>query len=99
MPDTIYAVVGDKLQLFYRGIIKTHNPYFYDILVTCSKGNQYPRYFEYKPVSQDVGTVTFNIEVNDIDNKVIGQKTCSLVTKSAVQSPAVKKTYFAWAIH
>ena len=91
LPDTIYAVVGDKLQLFYRGMIKTHDPYFYDILVACSNGNQYPRYFEYKPVALDIGTITFNIKVKDIDNNVLGQKTCKLVTKAAVQSPAANK--------
>jgi len=91
LPDTIYAVVGDKLQLFYRGMIKTHDPYFYDILVACSNGNQYPRYFEYTPRASDVGTVPFTLQVKDSDNNVLGQKTCKLVTKAAVRSPAVNK--------
>ena len=29
LPDKIYAVVGDTLQLFYRGIIQAVNPYNY----------------------------------------------------------------------
>ncbi|MFZ4412444.1 MAG: hypothetical protein ACOYOV_05110 [Bacteroidales bacterium] len=92
LPDTIYAIVGDKLQLFFRGIIKAVSPYDYDILVTCTKGSKYPRYFEYTPVLADVGTTTFKIEVKDKDGNIVGTKTCNIVTKSAVQSPiAVKK--------
>lgn len=92
LPDTIYAIVGDKLQLFFIGIIKAINPYNYDILVTCTKGAKYPRYFEYTPVAGDIGTTTFKIDVRDKDGVVLGTKTVNLITKSAVQSPSsVKK--------
>jgi hypothetical protein len=91
LPDTIYAIVGDKLQLFFRGIIKAINPYNYNILVTCSKGAQYPRYFEYTPVSGNIGTTSFKIEVKDKDGTILGSKTVNLVTKSAVQSPLTTK--------
>jgi hypothetical protein len=87
LPDKIYATVGDRLQLFYRGMIKAPNPYVYDILVSCSKGIQYPRYFEYLPVAGDVGTTTFKLEVKNKDGVVIGTKTCSLITRSVVKSP------------
>ncbi|MDO9634194.1 MAG: hypothetical protein Q7J05_04015 [Paludibacter sp.] len=91
LPDNIYAVVGDTLQLFYRGMIKAPNPYIYDVLVSCSKGKQYPRYFEYLPVSGDVGTTTFKIEVKNKDGLIIGTKTCNLITRAAVQSPSTAK--------
>ncbi|MFA7172897.1 MAG: hypothetical protein WC340_05700 [Kiritimatiellia bacterium] len=87
LPDTVYAVVGDTLQLFYRGIIQAPNPYFYDILVTCAKGRQYPRYFEYTPVESDAGTTSFTIAVKDAGNNVVSQKTCNLVTIGAVREP------------
>lgn len=58
LPDTISAVVGDTLQIFYRGFIEAKNPYDYQVLVTGAKGNQYNRYFEYAPVAAD--TVTNN---------------------------------------
>lgn len=87
LPDKIYAIVGDTLQLFYRGMIKHPNPYIYNILVTCSKGKQFPRYFEYLPVSSDVGTVTFKVEVKNKSGQVLGTKTCNLITKSSVKSP------------
>lgn len=88
LPDTIYAIVGDKLQLFYRGLIADPNPYNYDILVACAKGSQYPRYFEYTPTTADVGVVAFDVQVRDGDCNVLGRKTCKLVTKSVARSPA-----------
>ena len=88
LPDKIYAIVGDKLQLFYRGMIAHPYPYIYNIVVNCSKGKQYPRYFEYLPTIDDIGTATFNVEVRDRKGKLLGGKTCSLVTKEVVGSPA-----------
>ena len=88
LPDTIYAIVGDTLQLFYRGMIAHPYPYIYNIVVNCSKGKQYPRYFEYLPTIDDIGTATFNVEVRDRKGKLLGGKTCSLVTKEVVGSPA-----------
>jgi len=91
LPDKIYAIIGDKLQLFYRGIVKSPNPYIYDILVSCQKGIQYPRYFEYLPTSGDVGTTTFKVEVKNKDGVILGTKICSLITKAVVQAPSTTK--------
>ena len=90
LPDTLYAVVGDTLQVFFRGCIIALNPYQYDILVTCPKGNQYPRYFEYTPTAQDVGSVDFKIQVKSNTGGVIAEKTCTLVTKNTT-SPSARK--------
>jgi hypothetical protein len=91
LPDVINAIVGDTLQLFYRGIIKAVNPYRYDIVINCTKGAWFPRYFEYTPVIGDVGTVTFTVKVKDSAGNLIASKAVSLVTKNAVQSPAANK--------
>ena len=88
LPDTINAIVGDTLQLFFRGMIQAFDPYKYDILVTCSKGNKYPRYFQYTPTVADVGTTTFTVTVKDDDRNVLASKTCQLVTRNVVKSPA-----------
>ena len=87
LPDKIYAIVGDTLQLFYRGMMKAANPYNYDILIACSKGNQYPRYFEYKPTAADVGETSFTLSVRNNAGKVIGTKKCTLITKNHSKSP------------
>lgn len=88
LPDKIYAIVGDTLQLFFRGIIKAVDPYKYNIVVSCLKGKQYPRYFEYTPTIQDVGQTNFAITVKDNNRKVISTKQCLLVTKNTVTSPS-----------
>lgn len=88
LPDKIYAIVGDTLQLFFRGIIKAVDPYKYNIVVSCSKGKQYPRYFEYTPTIQDVGQTNFAITVKDNNRKIISTKQCLLVTKNIVASPS-----------
>lgn len=88
LPDKIYAVVGDTLQVFFRGIIKAVDPYRYDILVSCAKGKQLRRYFEYTPSASDVGTTTLSISVKDDNLLVLAEKSCELVTVAAPVSPA-----------
>ena len=90
LPDKIYAVVGDTLQLFYRGMIAAANPYSYDILVTCTKGRQTPRYFEYTPTAADVGATDFRLTVRDSSGNVIAAKSCILQTVAAAISPSAK---------
>ena len=87
LPKTIYAVVGDTLQLFYRGMIQGYNPELYNILVTCTKGQQYPRYFEYTPSASDVGTFSFKVSLRDVRGKVVASKACSIVVSSSPISP------------
>lgn len=90
LPDVIYATVDDKLQLFYRGMIKAVNLYVYDILVACSKGLQKPRYFEYSPKVEDIGETTFNVKVRNIAGDVLAEKTCRLITSAKGVSPSNK---------
>lgn len=87
LPDKIYAVVGDTLQLFYRGIIQAVNPYNYNILISCSKGSQYPRYFEYTPTTSDIGTVDFKIIILDNNRNIIAASACKLITVAVTKSP------------
>lgn len=87
LPDKIYAVVGDTLQLFYRGMIQAVDPYRYNILVSCNKGKQCPRYFEYTPTASDVGTVDFTVTIKDDNRNVLSTKKCQLVTVNIVKSP------------
>lgn len=61
-------VVGDRFELFYRGIICMHNPYFYQIKVSCAKGNPFPRYYTFTPKPTDVGS--YELIVSLIDNNL-----------------------------
>lgn len=91
LPNTLYAVVGDTLQIFFKSCIQAVEPLNYNVVVSCSKGRQYHRYFEYTPAISDVGTVNFRITVRDDNGNTLGTKLCSLVTVNAVGQPASEK--------
>ena len=88
LPDIMTAVVGDTLQVFYHGIIFSALPPKYNIVVTCDKGSQFPRYFEYTPTIADVGDVTFTISVKDDNRNVLATKSCTLRTVAKAESTA-----------
>lgn len=91
LPDKVIAVVGDKLQLYYRGLIEAVNPYNYDIRVTCSKGSAYPRYFEFKPTSSDIGAYPLKIQVFDNDKKLMAEDTTILEVVNVNNAPSSNK--------
>lgn len=91
LPDTIYAVVGDKLQLFYKGFIRAIDLYQYNILITCAVGSQYPRYYEYTPVVGDIGTKSFKVELKDNAGNVVTTKTVNIVISAAPANPVSTK--------
>lgn len=88
LPDKIYAVVGDTLQLFYNGMIKAVNPFIFNILTNCSKGAMYPRYWQYTPTAGDVGTTIFTLKVLDNNRNVIARKSTTIVTVAEPISPS-----------
>jgi lysophospholipase L1-like esterase len=91
LPDTLYAVVGDKLQLFIRGIIEAQNPYNLPYVINSSVGASYPRYFEYTPLIGDVGTKSFTVKVLNYDYSVLGTKTVNLKVSNPTGQPASNK--------
>ena len=58
-------VVGDKFELFYRGVIRSMNPYKYYIKVSSPKGKPYPRYYTYTPLDGEVGDYPLTITLYD----------------------------------
>lgn len=70
-----YAVVGDKLQLFYDGLIKGINPsQIADITVRCPKGKNYPRYWEWTPTAEDAGnSYSFKLYVRNFQGEIVSQ--------------------------
>ena len=58
-------VIGDTFELFYRGVIKSMNPYKYYIHVSSPKGKPYPRYWTYTPVEGDEGDYSLEISLYD----------------------------------
>ena len=92
--DKIYAVVGDTLQLFYKGIFNALNINDYELRVECSKGNMYPRYFQYTPTSSDIGEtdIIFSlaevVDASTLETKIVATKTSKLITVAAPSSPS-----------
>ena len=80
-----YLVVGDRFELFYRGVIKSHNPYQYYIKATCEKGYTYNRYYTFTPTSSDVGTYKLEIAIYDDLGNVIESKETTLVVNDVVK--------------
>lgn len=58
-------VVGDTFELFYRGVIRSMNPYKYYIFVSSPKGKPYPRYYTYTPKEGEEGDYPLSITLYD----------------------------------
>ncbi|MBR2892163.1 MAG: SGNH/GDSL hydrolase family protein [Bacilli bacterium] len=71
-------VVGDKFELFYRGIIKSMNPYKYYIYVNCPKGRPFPRYYTFTPSVDDCGDYPLTVSLYDDYHNLIETATTNL---------------------
>ncbi|MDM0922490.1 BppU family phage baseplate upper protein [Clostridium perfringens] len=91
LPDRITCVVGDTLQLFYRGLVEAVNPYNYDIRIRCRKGKTFTRYFEFTPLTEDVGEYDFTIEVYNNAKNLLAKAQCKLKVVNALNSPSSTK--------
>jgi hypothetical protein len=91
LPDTLYAVVGDELQLFVRGMIEAQNPYNLPYTIDSTVGISYPRYFDYTPVMGDVGTKTVTVNVLNYDYSVLATKSVNLKVVNANRQPTNPK--------
>lgn len=97
LPPTIYAVVDDTLQIFYEDIFYGNNINDWSFKVRCSKGKNYPRYFEYTPTSNDVGETNLEISLvrksskKDIYPEDSVKVVAKLVTVLKAKSPSKER--------
>lgn len=89
LPDTIPCVVGDRLRIYWRSIIKSPNPYIWDITAISGYGKSYPRYYEITPTAAGNISVTFRVR-NCISN-VIAEKTVTIKAINHATSPSSNK--------
>lgn len=75
-------VVGDTFQLYYSGVIKAFTPEKEGIAVRCSKGKEYPRYWEYTPTEGEEGTYTLQMYTRQLDGTIISQGSTKIVVHS-----------------
>ena len=91
LPDKYIAIVGTPIQLFYRGLVESANPYQYNIVVDCSKGNDTRRYWQYTPILADVGSHPLMIRVYSDGNKLLASATTEVEVVCKAQNPATVK--------
>ena len=91
VPDKWCAVVGDTLQLFYRGIIEHPNPYIFNIEVVCDIGKNTSRYFEVTPTSANVGEHTLTVNLRDCKDNIIASASTILEVVNVATNPTRKK--------
>lgn len=78
----IYAVVGDTLQIFKKSIVDSLGiPYI--MKIESAKGRVYPRYWEYTPNADDVGSSEIKFSLLNVDGSVIDERIVSLITVNA----------------
>lgn len=91
LPDVFHAVVGDTLQLFYRGIVEHPYPYLYNIEFRCDIGKNTPRYFEVTPIADNVGDHTLTVRVRDHLDIILTEATTVLRVHAVGNAPALRK--------
>lgn len=91
LPDVFHAVVGDTLQLFYRGIVEHPDPYFYNIEFKCDIGKNTARYYEVTPAAAHVGDHTLTVNVRDNRDNILATATCKLRVHAVRNSPSSEK--------
>ena len=92
---TVYAIVNDTIQLFYDSFIDSDVPA--DNLVMkfqCSKGKNYPRYWEFTPSVSDVGTHAITIELYNLSGDLLDSADVTLKVLSATNPGSAKNVLF-----
>lgn len=89
LPKSYDLVVGDTFELFYRGVIRSMNPYKYYIYVNCEKGTPYPRYYTYTPKDNEVGEYELTITLYDDYHQEIEQAK-SILKVVSPKKPKIK---------
>ena len=91
LPDVFHAVVGDTLQLFYRGIVEHPYPYFYNIEFKCDIGRNTARYYEVTPTADQAGDHTVTVRVRDHLDNILTEATTILRVHAVGESPSLRK--------
>lgn len=90
LPDKWRAVVGDTLQLFYRGMIEHPYPYVYNIEFICDIGRNTLRYFELTPTPDQTGSHPVTLNIRDFSDNIVATATSVIEVSPAYTSPEKK---------
>lgn len=91
IPDKVYAVEGEVLQIFYKSIIEAVNYENYDIQLSISGLTDdfvfYKRYMELTPAVGDAGTYDATITINNNLGEVVTTKEFDLIISASGSLP------------
>lgn len=99
LPSEILVTKGDSLQLFYRSMVKSVNPYAFDLLAVASSGRPYPRYFQLDTAYNNNGSVSYlsvgtrqlTVYVRDNKSRNVANKVSTIRIVAVPTSPATQK--------
>jgi lysophospholipase L1-like esterase len=89
LPNTLTAVVGDKLQLFTRGIVEAQNPYALPVSLIGTAGTSYARYWEWTPTA--AGAQTLSVNVADSSGAVLASNSVTINAVTVNRSPGTNR--------
>lgn len=78
----LFAVAGDTIQVFYDSIIEGDVGSLI-VKFQCAKGKNYPRYWEYTPTENDVGSYEIAAQILDNSGNVLSEYSGSLAVVAA----------------
>lgn len=82
LASTYYLTVGDTFQLFYEGVIRSFDALGCGINVLCEKGDAYPRYWQFTPTAEDVGSYSLTIQLRRTDGTVYSTGKTTVVVEA-----------------
>ncbi len=101
LPEYYDLIVGDKFELFYKGIAECYNSDIYDFVLRYSdykensnadkRGNVFARKYTWTPAEADVGTYTLNIDVYDNVGYKVASDSVEIRVHAKPQNPTDEK--------
>lgn len=82
LPDTIYAVEGVEMNIYFDNVFLSVNPSAYVFDVDCPKGNNFGRKWSFTPAGNDVGVHSLTLRVIS-DHGMAACKTVRLMVAPA----------------
>ena len=94
-PSTITAIVGDTIELFYKGLINAYNTDDYAVDISfannANHGKNWKRKFSWKPVASDIGTHTMNVKLLSNTGEEIDSASIIVNVVAEPSSPSSQK--------
>lgn len=86
LPSTIYAVVGQEMNVYFDNVTLVLNPDNYAFDVTCAKGRQQADRWTFTPAAEDVGSHPFELTVRNEQNELLARSRCELKVVADLKS-------------